>query len=287
MIFTALSVMAQSFSFSWKNDVLSEKDYHYSNALNLSYLFGDYSLSLNQDIFTPKDIKSDTLHEDDMPYASHLSLQGAYNLYDPRLLQRFYITVGYVGENSYGHYVQKKFHEMTNNPDPLGWPNQIDHVMTFGAGYTLAHKTSKGSWGIVDYDWVNGTNLNLGNFYSGIDLDSIFRIGHNYAQNFNIGNSFLGDRNRNLVGFYQPHRKSWGYSLSVGAALNYIAYFLPLDGDARFDVTHNSYNYRIIGAASVIVQNFEFIFSYQNSSAFIKEFSESYQWGEITFLWGW
>ncbi len=282
-----LGLSADTYSLSWKNDVLSERDYHYSNALNFTYLYDDiYSISIDQSMFTPKDIKTDIEQTDDLPYLAHLSVQLAYNEVYKDTLNKIYFTLGYIGENAYGHYVQSKFHELTSNPPPKGWKNQIDNTFTYAFGYTIADKTYKDKWfNYFEVDWVNSSNIQIGNFYTGLDISTIFRIGKNYAKNFNINNSFLGDKNINLVNFYQENRDTFGYSFSLGVAANYAYYFLPLDVGVH-NVSNNNTNYREIAALSLLYQNFEFTFSYQNTSAFIKEYQENYQWGEISFMWG-
>ncbi|MDZ7751256.1 MAG: lipid A deacylase LpxR family protein [Gammaproteobacteria bacterium] len=144
-------------------------DRHYTNGFRLNYLtreyqapgwmrfLGDYlpgvdarctdcgqrtSLSLGHNIYTPEDITTPTLIEDDRPYAGWLygsialmSRHGgpaAAGLSWERL-DTYVLNLGVVGPSAQGDTLQKEWHELIDTRQPRGWDNQLRDELTVNA----------------------------------------------------------------------------------------------------------------------------------------------------------
>ena len=136
------------------NDIFDYTDYYYTSGLSielfhpaisaspLSHLLPGikgsvnyYSISLTQNMYTPRELEIDSVLTGDRPFASYLTL--SHNKYSlnpskrTRLESR--IDIGVIGPNSLGQAAQDVIH--TN--EPVGWVNQVanDFVLNYAIRY--------------------------------------------------------------------------------------------------------------------------------------------------------
>jgi hypothetical protein len=86
--------------------------------------------SLGQNLYTPEDIKTEELVEDDRPYAGWLYAAVGLVTDSRRSLDVVEFSVGVVGPAAMGEELQRWFHSLIDSPDPKGWHNQLQNELT-------------------------------------------------------------------------------------------------------------------------------------------------------------
>jgi len=140
----------------YENDVLYLTDYGYTNGLKLALLYEVepkerfwfklpfiddaskkhyMSFSVNQLVFTPRDIEYTFADESDRPYAG--MLYGSYALHqsDESSLDSLELQLGVVGPSSYGSEVQNFVHGLIGSPHVSGWDCQLQDEFIFLLAY--------------------------------------------------------------------------------------------------------------------------------------------------------
>ncbi|CCH01154.1 hypothetical protein FAES_3145 [Fibrella aestuarina BUZ 2] len=154
----------------WENDAFqvhqrSVSDRYYSNGVRVSHLSnywkkwptqralprlsakGDrsyiplYSLSIGQEIYTPRDTKTvrRPLYPNDRPYAGYLYLSWGLTTTDPTGGRRLSsaLTLGLIGPTSGAAELQEGIHTLLGQPVPVGWGAQIknDPMISYSVRY--------------------------------------------------------------------------------------------------------------------------------------------------------
>jgi len=183
------------FRHIYENDFFDNTDMYYTQGLRyelflpafrkfpLSYaLFGlknnaikYYSLSLNQDCYTPSSIRRDTIFTGDRPFAGVVFLGSSLISNDDKNKQRLTseIDIGGLGPCAQCEEEQKAIHRALVNIQPLGWQFQekgdvlLDYSVFYEKGivnqkYLEFILQGKGMIGTV-YDYINtGAMLRMG-----------------------------------------------------------------------------------------------------------------------------
>ncbi|RKZ05838.1 DUF2219 domain-containing protein, partial [bacterium] len=93
------------------------------------------SWSLGQNLYTPEDIKTTELIEDDRPYAAWLYFAAGLIADTRRSLDIVEFSVGMVGPAALGEPLQKWVHSVIDSPEPRGWHNQLSNEPTLQIFY--------------------------------------------------------------------------------------------------------------------------------------------------------
>lgn len=199
-------------SVVWENDAIANDDGGYTNgfALNGGRLinhddndrwqkslttwlpFPQYSdhqdavsYQLAHAIYTPSNIDTSELMEDDRPYAGLLF--GALNLYrfDPKKSSRYEFLLGVAGPASGAEYIQRYIHDLIGTVDPSGWHHQIGNEIVVRAGYEQLWRLHQSSFtNGLEYDMLSAADIRAGNLSSDIGGGLSVRIGHGLASSF-------------------------------------------------------------------------------------------------------
>ncbi len=145
----------------WENDIFAGTDQYYTNAVRMTWLSGDLAsyadderlpqsvrewlaslpwlnregfgynvgLSIGQNMYTPTDITTPDLIEDERPYAGWLYGAVSLNRKSTRWLHAVEASAGMVGPASLAEPTQKFVHKVVDSPDPKGWDNQLDNEL--------------------------------------------------------------------------------------------------------------------------------------------------------------
>ncbi len=123
----------------------------------------------------------------------------------------------------------------------------------------------------------------LGNFYTGAAARGIWRIGSNYPNSFNafytdvVGDSALLGSQQNSPGF--------GWSFTLGRALNGVAYFYVTDADADCDIDRESFLGETLISLSVYFKDVELSLTRQIKFSLAEPFNKTPTYGTISILW--
>ncbi|MES2590103.1 MAG: lipid A-modifier LpxR family protein, partial [Bacteroidota bacterium] len=163
------------FRFSYDNDLFSLLDQDYTQGINfelvsldfkknpINFLFiktknsnKKYGLSLEHNCFTPKNIQSEFIQFDDRPFAATLVLKNFMISIDTfkRVRISSFMNFGLIGPLAFGNEMQTSIHQITKNPLPGGWKNQIrnDFVISYGLSHEKQLFRYRNLFSVQSYD---------------------------------------------------------------------------------------------------------------------------------------
>ncbi|MBL0707860.1 MAG: lipid A deacylase LpxR family protein [Sulfurimonas sp.] len=304
LIFFAVTLNADQFSFAIYNDSITGRDQHFTSGVNVSWIddsSGDtnatkqnsYSnfvyklvdnlsfgllddskehsagVSLSQVIITPSDLLISTPQYDDMPYAGHLYISSYLFEFDKSNFKEFRVEFGVVGKESVAEESQKLVHKIINSDDPKGWDNQL------GTQYTLdiLFRYGEISWESrtkngLSMDWFNQLGFQAGNFTTDAFGGTMFRIGDNYIRNFNLHYPYLKEE-ASMLKLSKDH-SGFGWSLTTGLNAELLAYSYILDeaDDQGYDSDKNFANASAYLGADLYYDKHKFTLFYRLQSPY-------------------
>lgn len=262
---------AQQVSFQLYNDYFAGTDKLFTNGMAISWLDNTYSckkqktdakyskssfkllqflhlakknsvknftagISLAQIMITPPDTSKTTPQYNHMPYAGYLGLSMFAFKWDADSYDEYRITMGVVGHQAGAAFVQKNFHHLIDDTIPQGWDTQIRTRWIVNLLAAKGYKTWSKQYGKQDaMDWTNHYGAQLGNNKIDAYANTMFRIGHNYIQNFNMHYPYLKE-DVSLINPGSMHY-GFGYDFSVGITGEALAYSYILR-----EAQHEGYN---------------------------------------------
>ena len=146
----------------YDNDFFSATDRYYTQGIRLSVIhsiikysplsytlirlnkkaLNYYGLNVEQDCFTPKSIRYDTLNYLERPYAATFFVSHTLNSLNPekKIALQTQLDVGAIGPCARCEDEQKAIHRSLLNIQPLGWENQIktDYIINYRVKFEKA-----------------------------------------------------------------------------------------------------------------------------------------------------
>jgi len=239
-----------------ENDLFGAgKDSHYTHGTEITYISDTYQphwlenvasvlqlynegddlrvgVSLGQQMYTPRDIRTPTPILTDRPYAGWMYLSFGLLTDTPsqriRNLNKLDLVVGVVGPQSHAEEVQRWVHKVTDSDTPEGWDNQLHNETTIDVQY-------QHEWIIPlienNLDVVPRVAVTLGTSqrYAGTGLT------------FRLGSGLSADAGPPLIrpnaagSHYFQTAQSFYWYLFVGAHGRYVAHNIFLDGNTDGD----------------------------------------------------
>jgi len=199
-----------TFTLTWENDSLGSTDSNYSNGIQIvwstPYLANNQkeghlpdwsypainwlpfvknqtaqrsiSLSLGQLTFTPEDIQTSELIEDDRPYAGYLYFGVGFNSILGNRKDTWQFNVGVVGPASLAQETQNFSHDLIGSPRAQGWENQLQNEPTIDAAcetnWRVLYSQNRNGFG---YDLIPHIGGRLGNVAIYANGGAEFRLG--------------------------------------------------------------------------------------------------------------
>nr|WP_319399209.1 lipid A deacylase LpxR family protein [uncultured Carboxylicivirga sp.] len=227
----------KQFHLNWDNDVMMTTDHYYTQGLGIAmcdpFLVRNplnkifikprqadkalYSLSVFQQTYTPKDIRSDEIQYNDRPYAGVLLVTSGAVVSDisKNRLFKSEIDIGVMGPASGAGKVQYVYHDITNNPLPNGWHHQQYNWPVVNYNLNVYQQ-----W--VSEDWFNlmaTGGARVGTLHDDASLGMMFRIGkmQNYIESLNINYRF-------------DQTSNWQYYIEAEANVTAVMYNATLQG---------------------------------------------------------
>ena len=197
---------------------------------------GYYGFNIGQKIYTPENIETSSLQENDRPYAGWLFVESFighryYDRGDREKINGLILTLGIVGPAALGEETQRLIHTLTGTDDPEGWDNQLENEP--GLNLTYLHK-----WRYIfdfdeprQYETSLHTGLTIGNVYSYASAGFMLRWGQHLKDD--IGPPTIGPGFPGLPAF-NPNRQANWY-LFAGFEVRAVARDIFLDGNTNVD----------------------------------------------------
>lgn len=303
----ALTLQADQVSVQWYNDVFAGTDRHFTNGISVSWLddtfrskednrSNSYSallfdianflpfttmdtlrqhntgMSLTQIMITPADLTQTTPQYDDIPYTGYLALSFYLFEWDDVSFDEYRMEVGIVGPQSGAEWLQKTIHRSIGSEEPQGWDTQMGPQLTVNALFRHGEKNWQHHYKYgVSTDWFNHVGFQAGNFTTNGFGGTMWRIGQNYINNFNVNYPYFKE-DATLLELQKAHH-GIGWSFSVGATAEILAYSYILDEAKKrgYQFDRNLFTFSTYLGTSIYVEGQKVTFFYQSQSPYLRE----------------
>lgn len=194
------------------NYVPARQDRHYTNGLYLSYGLPrgqqpwwlnwlgnmtpladriqdrEYNIAIGQNLYTPEVFTSPKAIPGDRPFAGWLYGGLSVTAHSPGIEEHLAVNIGVVGLAAQGRRTQKLLHEISGDPEPQGWHNQLENEPALLLRYQRSWFTALVENQPVNLDLVPRAGLTTGNVITEAGAGAQSRvIAHNI---FLDGNTF-------------------------------------------------------------------------------------------------
>lgn len=193
---------------------------------------------LAQRIFTPEDLESEELVEDDLPYAGLLVASAVAAARDPRHLDALTISVGVVGPSSLAERVQRVAHRVTGSDEARGWRHQLHDEPLLNAQFE--HRWRAAAWrgAGLNGDFIVSGSGAAGNIVTMAGGGVNARWGWSVPQDFFVPPPLFGEETVGSMPWdpAEAGRSALYLAASVDASL--LANAIHLDGNTFRDSHH-------------------------------------------------
>jgi lipid A 3-O-deacylase len=238
------------FSLYFENDLFADTDQHYTNGTKIGWVSPDLeafaqtyfprftefiadkipyltndelsknvAFSLGQNMYTPENIVTTELVENDRPYTAWLYLGSGFHLKDETFQNTFEIQLGMVGPSALGKEIQDFVHGRHGIPKANGWANQIRDelgINLIGERRVRLNQDNIGKgW---EMDAIANGSAVLGNVSTYVNLGIEGRLGYNLPLDFGTTHIRPGGET-NIPVLQGIQRKEEDYSFLLGAVL--------------------------------------------------------------------
>ena len=242
--------------FMFENDVDIEEDSDYTQGSQVSVLMHRanasqswlhipfmstfkrehfISFTAGQQMYTPKDIKTNIPIDGARSYAGLLFIQSGLHQSSAHHLDSLILKVGTVGPNSYMEALQKSFHRLIAAPEPQGWSNQIGPHLGLQLDYMHKWRNFSSDTFGFESDFIPFVHGEFGTLSIKTTSGAMWRIGYNIPHDF--GTSNMNEYGENGVPINTKltynHKSKWHYYLNLGTGASIVLYDVFLDAKAH------------------------------------------------------
>lgn len=189
-------------------------------------------LTIEQRIYTGRDIKDPNPPKTDRPYAGY----GAVGLYAQRASATTHdhvqLNIGVVGKSSYAEDIQEWVHSTFPRQDtPQGWETQLNDEPILNITLARTWKTPPSQIDGVAFEFLPAVSVDLGNAYTRANLDLTLRIGPSLPDDFGPGR-LLAWRDATGTGWGES---GWAWYAYTRMGVRAVARDITLDGNTFED----------------------------------------------------
>lgn len=198
---------ASGWLFGMHNDVISDEDGNYTNAVFINYTSEAPALNnqfwqaftafdpntlkyavnyqFGQKMWTPSDISATTPQPDERPYAGLLFGEASVLGYSTVSSYRLSLLLGVVGEQSGAGKTQKFIHDAIDATTPQGWQYQIEDEIVYQVTAEADQLIGRPLMLIGESDLSVYQRLAVGNYQSEVAFGTTVRWGVDLGANYN------------------------------------------------------------------------------------------------------
>lgn len=244
-------------------------------------------ISIYQMMITPAHITNGEADYYDFPYSGYLATSFFIFEWDREGYDEYSFNLGIVGPASGAGKLQKITHKILNDREPKGWDYQLGNHLIAGVAYEHGDRSWRGYYmNGLETDWVNSIRVQLGNFNIGISGATIWRLGKNYPEDFNVYYpsypSIIGDSA--LIGA-QRRNNNFGWSVRAGLIADATAYLYVIDEAKDYHIDRNIFSGSAICSGSLYFSDLEISLSMRVYTAPIKQSTKQVSYGSLSVLW--
>lgn len=142
-------------------------------------------ISAGQLMYTPEDLDTSELLEDQRPYAGYLYLGIGYHARTRNRLDSLEFTLGVVGPAALARDTQNLVHDLQGIDRAKGWRNQLKNEPTFKLVYERRRRLFSGGLpGNLEHDFISHGGAALGNVRTYINAGGEYRLGWDLPEDF-------------------------------------------------------------------------------------------------------
>jgi hypothetical protein len=251
----------KQFNIYFENDLFAKTDNQYSSGEKFSLLYyipnndnalynllifddGAYdsyvNFSLVNQIFTPSDITTADLIEDDRPYAGWTFIEMGIHKSSKDTLQSLYLQLGSIGPRSQAEEIQTMIHKLTGSNPPQGWDNQLKNEFGLNLRYIYKWRFEKTFMESFQTAVIPNIEVDLGNISIQATTGVLARFGWNIPKDF--GPSTINSGGESGITTYNEHpntfKNPWSFAFNLNITTSAIARDIFLDGNT-FEDSHS------------------------------------------------
>lgn len=263
IIFLTIAQTSPSFASGWlfgmHNDVISQEDGNYTNAVFINYTAEEPALNnqfwqaltafdpnalsyavnyqFGQQMWTPSDISATSPQPNERPYAGLLFGEASVLGYSAVSSYRLSLLLGTVGEQSKAGDTQTLIHELIGATTPQGWEYQVEDQFVYQLTVEADQLIGRPQMLIGESDLSIYQRLAVGNFQSEAAFGTTVRWGPNLGSNYNN----LSLHPHRLQGMLLAPNSS-GIMLYATAEIRYRFNDITIEGDTPIEVPEVTLN---------------------------------------------
>ncbi len=263
------------FRFNYENDFFSQTDRYYTQGIQVSLIHplvryspfsktllrlnnavNYYGIQAEQDCFTPKSIRIDTIMFGERPYTGTVFVSHVLNSLSEKkiLLLQTQLDVGGIGKCARCEDEQKAIHRALVNIQPLSWEYQLanDIIINYRA------KLEKGIIYKRNLEFMLNATSRIGTLYTDLGAGFNFRLGlfDPYFKNLGLSKDPLS-RKFKIYAQVKTNAKLVGYNATLqGGLFSKDIYVIDADNIERFVFT---------GTAEIVVAFKRFSLTYSRT----------------------
>ena len=203
-----------------------------------------YSITYGQSVFTPADIRRETVAENERAFAAYMYLGAGYadgGDYSTNLVN---VNFGVVGDLARGRQAQKIIHSIKGSSAPIGWKNQLGNEAAVMVQYVHLWSGSQGSmFGGKYWDVTPHAGFSIGSPNTHVMAGTTFRIGTGIDRE--VGGLPLVQPQMAVHDIYQSDDR-FAINFVAGFERRYVFYDLTLD-TGIFQNGHSVNKFRKVG----------------------------------------
>lgn len=259
---------SSTFTFSLENDLFGDTDQQYTSGIQIGWISADvdhYQQALNlpewmfkylpfiphagaqkniginigQKIFTPEDLESRVVIEDDRPYAGWLYGALSFISKTESRLDTVEFQLGIVGPAALGEDAQNSIHDLRGFATAKGWDNQLENEPGLAIIYERKWRPFKSANATgFGYDIITHAGGAIGNVYAYLNAGAEARIGWNLPADFGTSLMRPGGNSSAPTTFNDPRlssNKNFGAHLFAGITGIFKGRDIFLDGNTFSD----------------------------------------------------
>ncbi len=147
--------------------------------------YKSWGVTLGQQIWTPTDISMPNEVENDRAYAGYLLLKSHISEFSPVKANKYSITFGEIGPDSFAEQSQKFIHNLIDYPKPMGWDKQIKDKFVAAVTYETSRLISRDTViNSFDTDIAYIGRIQASNLQSEFAFGGVMRFGEQLEQSF-------------------------------------------------------------------------------------------------------
>jgi len=158
-------------------------------------------LTLSHEIYTPEDLKSTELIEDDTPYAGWLYLTFGQMKQTNDTLSIITTDIGIVGPSAQAELFQTEFHSFSDGIIPKGWEHQLEDELGLRIEHEKRFRTPFAINSFISGELLKFYGGSLGNIRTSLKTGSTVRIGRNIPNDLGIGVSQNKSKKTSIFSF--------------------------------------------------------------------------------------